>query len=75
MKKTVLKVLSYVLVALIAAGTTFGCCLLFVPNFNPFPAGEQKLDMTDTYSKLDEISQIINAYYVGDVDKKKVEDS
>lgn len=75
MKKTILKVLSYVLVALIAAGTTFGCCLLFVPNFKPFPTGEQKLDMTDTYAKLDEISQIINAYYVGDVDEKKIMDS
>lgn len=75
MKNTVLKVLSYVLVALIAAGTTFGCCLLFVPNFNPFPVEEQKLDLTNTYAKLDEISQIINAYYVGDVDEDKIADS
>lgn len=60
MKKTIFKVLSYVLVALIAAGTTlFGCLMM------PRQADD----------KLDELQAIIQYYFIGDVDKDAMQDA
>lgn len=60
MKKTILKVLSYVLVALVAAGTTLCCCLMM----------PQKGD-----DKLDELQRIIQNYFIGDADVGAMHDA
>ena len=60
MKKAIVRVLSYILVAAIASGTTV-LCFLTVQNKNP--------------SKLQQIQSIINNYFIDDVDQDKLEDA
>ena len=60
MKKAIVRVLSYILVAAIASGTTV-LCFLTAQNKNP--------------SKLQQIQGIINTYFIGDVDQDKLEDA
>ena len=60
MKKAIVRVLSYILVAAIASGTTV-LCFLTVQNKNP--------------SKLQQIQSIINNYFIDDVDQGKLEDA
>lgn len=59
MKKYISKILSYVLVALVAAVTTAVCFL--------FTTGKDA-------SKLDTLEALMNRYFIGEVDQKKVED-
>ena len=61
MKKTVLTVLSYVLVAVIAAGATLGTMTLMAP-------GEQE-------SKLDQLSELIQERFIGEADVTAMEDA
>lgn len=60
MKKTVLKILSYVLVAFVAAGTT-SVCFLFA----------QRNEST----KLREVQTLLDQYFIGEVDQEKLEDA
>lgn len=60
MKNTVVKILSYVLVAVIAAGTT-AICFISAQRGN---AG-----------KLQEVESLIQNYFIGDVDQGKLEDA
>lgn len=60
MKKTILKVLSYILVAVIAAGTT-AVCFVFA----------QRNDM----GKLQEVQSLLQQRYIGEVDQEKMEDA
>ena len=60
LKKAIVRVLSYILVAAIASGTTV-LCFLTVQNKNP--------------SKLQQIQSIINNYFIDDVDQDKLEDA
>lgn len=59
MKKYISKILSHVLVALIAALTTAACFLFAMGN--------------DT-NKLDTLEALLNHYFIGEVDQKKLED-
>ena len=60
MKKTILKILSYVLVAAIASGTTVACFYFSQRNQS---------------TKLQEVESIIDKYFIGDVDQAKLEDA
>lgn len=60
MKKTIIKILSYVLVAVIAAGTT------------AIGFGVQQLQSTD---KLQQVQSLLERYFIGDIDEKKLEDA
>jgi carboxyl-terminal processing protease len=60
MKKIILRVLSYVLVALVAASTTF-VCFLFT----------QKRDA----GKLQELEAILDYYFIDEIDQAKIEDA
>lgn len=60
MKKNVLRVLSYVLVAFVAAGTTVVCFLVSQRN---------------SAGKLDELQYLIDGYYIGQVDQAALEDA
>ena len=60
MKKTIVKILSYVLVAVIAAGTT------------AIGFGVQQLQSTD---KLQQVQSLLERYFIGDIDEKKLEDA
>jgi carboxyl-terminal processing protease len=60
LKKTVLKILSYVLVAVIASGTTVAC-FLFAQR--------------DRSTKLREVENLLQQYFIGDVDTNKLEDA
>ena len=60
MKKTITKILSYVLVAAIASGTTVACFFLSRRNQT---------------SKLNEVESLIDQYFIGDVDTGKLEDA
>ena len=60
MKKTVSKILSYILVALVAAGTTAVC---FVVN------------QYSNTSKLQEVEYLLTKYYIGEADQKVLEDA
>lgn len=60
MKKNVLKILSYVLVAVVASLITVLCFVVF-GNSNR--------------SKLDELWRVLDRYYVGEVDQSAVEDA
>ena len=60
MKKIILKILSYVLVAVIASGTT-AACFIFA----------QRNDST----KLREMEALLNRYFIGEVDQEKLEDA
>lgn len=57
MKKTILRILSYVLVAVVAATATFTFCTY-----------------TDQ-GKLEELRDILDSYYIGEMDEKAVEDA
>ncbi len=58
MKKTILRILSYVLVAAVSAVTVLALCM-----FN------RKQD------KLDAMQTVIDRYFIGDVDKNKIDDA
>lgn len=60
MKKNVWKVLSYVLVALVAAGTTV-LCFLFAQRNNA--------------TKLDELQALLDECYIGDIDQAALDDA
>ena len=60
MKKILLKVLSYVLVAAITSGTTVVCFLLAQRNNS---------------TKLWEVETLLDRYFIGDVDQSKLEDA
>ena len=60
MKKTVLKILSYILVAVIASGTTVAC-FFFSQRGNS--------------TKLQEVQTLLEKYFIGDVDAEKIEDA
>ena len=60
MKKTIIKILSYVLVAIVASGTTVFCFL-----------SAQRKNST----KLQEVQRVIDGYFIGDVDQVKLEDA
>ena len=60
MKKTIIKILSYVLVAIVASGTTVFCFFL-----------AQRKNST----KLQEVQRVIDGYFIGDVDQVKLEDA
>ena len=60
MKKTIMKLLSYVLVAVIASGTTVTCFLLAQRNGS---------------TKLQEVQTLLDRYFIGDVDSEKLEDA
>ena len=60
MKKILLKVLSYVLVAAITSGTTVVCFLLAQRNNS---------------TKLWEVETLLSRYFIGDVDQSKLEDA
>ena len=54
MKKKVLIVLSYILVAVLAGGATFGIMTMLMPR--------------DSYTKLEELSDLIQDKFIGDAD-------
>lgn len=60
MKKTILRILSYVLVALVAAGTTCAC-FVFAQRGNT--------------GKLQELEAVIDYYFIEEMDQKTVEDA
>lgn len=60
MKKIILKILSYVLVAVIASGTT-AACFLFAQHNNT--------------NKLREVEFLLQRYFIGEVDTDKLEDA
>ena len=60
MKKTIVKILSYILVAAIASSTTVICFLT-----------AQRKNST----KLQEVQSVIDSYFIGDVDQSKLEDA
>ena len=60
MKKIISKILSYVLVAVIASGTTVACFFFAQKNNS---------------TKLKEVENIISQYFIGDVDMGKLEDA
>lgn len=60
MKKVILKVLSYILVAAIASGTT-AACFLFAQHNNS--------------NKLREVEFLLQRYFIGEVDTDKLEDA
>lgn len=60
MKKVILKVLSYILVAAIASGTT-AACFLFTQHNNS--------------NKLREVEFLLQRYFIGEVDTDKLEDA
>ena len=62
MKKTLLKILSYILVAVIASATTL---LIISPQRQIMFYG----------SKLDQVRTVLDYYFIGDVDQKKLEDA
>ena len=62
MKKTLLKILSYILVAVIASATTL---LVLSPTRQVMFYG----------SKLDQVRAVLDYYFIGDVDQKKLEDA
>lgn len=62
MKKTVLKVLSYILVAVIASATTL---LIISPQRQIMFYG----------GKLEQVRAVLDYYFIGDVDQKKLEDA
>ena len=62
MKKTVLKVLSYILVAVIASATTL---LIISPQRQIMFYG----------GKLEQVRTVLDYYFIGDVDQKKLEDA
>lgn len=62
MKKTVLKILSYILVAVIASSATL---LVLSPTRQVMFYG----------SKLDQVRAVLDYYFIGDVDQKKLEDA
>lgn len=62
--KNLLRVLSYVLVALLAASLTLGGVALYLRN-QPEPE----------VSKLDQLESVIQDYFIGDVDRVAIEDA
>lgn len=60
MKKKILVVLSYVLVAVIAAGTALLCC---------------RVADLKSMNKMETLEQVLDAYFIGDIDQKKLEDA
>ncbi len=60
MKKTIVKILSYVLVAFVAAGTTAVCFMA---------------SRTANTGKLTELESLLSQCYIGDVDHDKLEDA
>lgn len=60
MKKTIWKVLSYVLVAVLAAGTTLTLCLGTVVNGS---------------GKLQQLESLLTRYYIGEADEKTMTDA
>lgn len=62
MKNTVMKILSYVLVAVIAAATAVCCCLSVL---NPVSSG----------GKLDRLQALVNRYFIGEYDQGKLDDA
>ena len=62
MKKTLLKILSYILVAAIASSATL---LVLSPTRQVMFYG----------SKLDQVRAVLDYYFIGDVDQKKLEDA
>jgi carboxyl-terminal processing protease len=60
LKKIISKILSYVLVAVIASGTTVACFFFAQKNNS---------------TKLKEVENIISQYFIGDVDMGKLEDA
>lgn len=60
MKKVIWKILSYVLVATVAAVTTLLCCVI---------------DQQKNQSKLDELDVVLDNYFIGDHDQAKLEDA
>ena len=63
MKNTLTKILSYVLVALLSCAITM---TVMLSALNQQPAG---------YSKLDQLEDVINTYFIGDPDWEAVEDA
>ena len=61
MKNTIQKVLSYVLVAAIASGTTLMCCFFDMRNDQP--------------SKLQELQAIVEYYFIGEADTYAIEEA
>lgn len=61
MKNTIQKVLSYVLVAAIASGTTLLCCFFDMRNDQP--------------SKLQELQAIVEYYFIGEADTYAMEEA
>ena len=61
MKNTIQKVLSYVLVAAIASGTTLLCCFFDIRNDQP--------------SKLQELQAIVEYYFIGEADTYAMEEA
>ena len=61
MKKKVLIVLSYILVAVLAGGATFGIMTMLMPR--------------DSYTKLEELSDLIQDKFIGDADVTAMEDA
>lgn len=64
MKKTVMKVLSYILVAVIASASTL---LIISPTKQVLFYGGN--------GKLDQVMAVLDHYFIGDVDQKKLEDA
>ena len=60
MKKTIVKILSYVLVAAVAAGTAVACCVL-----------SQRKDM----DKLEYVRMLVEQCYIGEADRKTMDDA
>lgn len=60
MKKTILRILSYVLVALVAASTT-SLCFLF--------------SQRNSFGKLQELEAVLDYYFIEEMDQKAVEDA
>ena len=64
MKKTVMKVLSYILVAVIASASTL---LIISPT--------KQILFYGSGGKLDQVMAVLDHYFIGDVDQKKLEDA
>ena len=60
MKDKILRILSYILVAVLASGITFGVVLTNMPN---------------RYSKLEELEKLILNKFIGEADQKAMEDA
>lgn len=77
MKKKVAIIVSYVLVAVLSAGSAVLWCMVGTQMFHNNEAAQkqQVIDQLTADSKLDELQAKIYEYYIGEYDQKKMDDA